>query len=185
MELISREGAIEILKRHIKNDKLIKHCLAVAAIMEEIAKVKGKDQEVWYLTGLLHDVDYEECNGNMNRHGLIAEKILKGVLPQECISAIKSHNKSTGYKDDSDLATALKASDSLSGLIIATALVMPDKKLSSIKLKSVKKKFKQKDFARGVDRENILLCENLDFSLDDFIGMGLKALNNISDELGL
>jgi len=185
MALISREEAMEILKEHIKNENLLKHCLAVAAIMEEIAKVKGEDQELWYITGLLHDVDYEECNGDINKHGLMAEEILKDVLPEESVSAIKAHNENTGHKDESDLATALKASDSLSGLIVATALVMPDKKLSSVKVKSVKKKFKQKDFARGVDREEILLCENLGFSLNEFIELGLKALNAISEDLGL
>ncbi|HIQ49943.1 MAG TPA: HDIG domain-containing protein [Nanoarchaeota archaeon] len=183
--MLSKEQAIELLKMHVKNDKLIKHCLAVAKIMQSLAHELKENEELWYLTGILHDLDYEKTKENMKEHGIKSAEILVGKLPEQALLAIKAHNEMTGYKPESKLALALRASDAVSGLIIATALVMPDKKLASIKVESLKNKFKQKDFARNVRRDNILLCEKLGISLEKFLEISLNALKEISSELGL
>jgi len=183
--MLSREEALELLKANLKNDKLTKHSLAVASIMQALAKELGESEELWYLTGLLHDLDYEQTKANMKEHGIKSAELLEGKLPEQALSAIRAHNELTGYRDESNLAVALKASDAVSGLIIATALVMPDRKLASVRVESLKNKFRQKDFARNVKRENILLCEKLGLALEKFLEISLNALKEISEELDL
>ncbi len=183
--MISREEALNLLQQYLKNEKLVKHCLAVEAIMKAIARELGEDENLWGLVGLLHDLDYQLVGKDMSKHGLITVEILKDKLPPNALDAIKAHNELTGYKCETKLAYALKASDQASGLIIATALVMPHKKLNEVKLSSLLKKFKQKDFARSVKREKILLCERLGLSLERFMEIALNALKHIHKELGL
>lgn len=183
--LISREEALELIRRHVGSDKLVKHMLAVEAIMRALARRLGGDEELWGLTGLLHDLDYEIVGKDMSKHGLVSAEMLKDILPEEALNAIRAHNEHTGFKDDTPLAKALRAADQVSGLIIATALVMPNKKLAEVKVKSLLKKFKQKDFARNVKREKILLCRDLGLELEEFLEIALKALQGISDNLGL
>ncbi len=183
--MISRNEALELIEKYIKNDKLRKHMIAVEAIMRALAQKLNENEELWGLVGLLHDLDYEIVGKNMNKHGLISAQMLEGKLPSEALNAIRAHNELTGFSDDSKLAIALKAADQVSGLIIATALVMPNKKLAEVKVKSLKKKFKQKDFARNVKRDKILLCEKLGLSLNEFFQISLEALQSISKELGL
>ncbi|NPB00244.1 MAG: HDIG domain-containing protein, partial [Crenarchaeota archaeon] len=168
------EEALDLVRRHVKNDKLIKHMLAVAAIMEKLAERLGEDRELWKLVGLLHDIDYELTQSQPEKHGLAAAEILRGKLPEHAIRAIQAHNELTGVKDDSKLAIALRAADAVSGLIVAAALVMPNKRLSEVKLDTLLRKFKQKDFARGVKREKILECEKLGMSLEDFLSLSLE-----------
>jgi len=184
-KMISRDEALKLVEKYVKNDKLRKHMLAVEAIMRALARRLNEDEELWGLVGLLHDLDYEVVGKDMSRHGLVSAQLLGDKLPINALNAIRAHNELTGFKDDSKLAIALKAADQVSGLIIATALVMPNKKLSEVKVKSLKKKFKQKDFARNVKREKILLCEKLGISLQEFLEISLKALQGISRELGL
>ncbi|HIQ03312.1 MAG TPA: HDIG domain-containing protein [Desulfurococcales archaeon] len=183
---ISRDEALRLLKQYLKSDKLVKHCLAVEAIMRCIARELGENEVLWGLTGLLHDIDYEVVGGDMKKHGVVSsENILKGKLPKEALDAIKAHNELTGFKCNSKLAYALKAADQISGLIIATALVMPSRKLSEVKVSSLMKKFKQKDFARRVRRDDIKLCERLGIPLEKFMELSLKALQEIHEDLGL
>ena len=182
---INRDEALKLIKENVSNEKLIKHMLSVEAIMKSLAKKLGEDEELWGLVGLLHDVDYERTINEFSKHGLISAEMLKDKLPSEALDAIRAHNEMTGFKCNSKLSNALIASDQLSGLIIATALVMPNKKLSEVKVRSVIKKFKQKDFARNVRRDKILACEKLGLSLEEFVDIGLRALQEISDELGL
>ena len=187
--MISREEALELLKRYLKDDKMVKHCLAVEAIMRTLARRLGEDEELWGLIGLLHDIDYDITNKNPLRHGLEALRILKGLLPDYALEAIAGHNEHNGFEVKSPEALrilpALRAADHLSGLIIATALVMPHKKLEEVKVKSVKKKFKSKDFARGVNRNRIREIEKLGVSLDELFSIGLEALKAIAPQLGL
>jgi len=185
LAMITRDEALRLLRENVRNDKLLKHMLAVEAIMRSIAKRINEDEELWGLVGLLHDVDYERVGKDMSKHGLESAEMLRGLLPEEALNAIKAHNDLTGFKDDSPLALALKAADQLSGLIVATALVMPHKKLEEVKVKSLKRKMKQKDFARSVDRAKILLCEQLGLSLTEFLEIGLRALQEIHECLGL
>ncbi|MCD6402835.1 MAG: HDIG domain-containing protein [Candidatus Aenigmarchaeota archaeon] len=183
---MNREEALELVKQNIKNQNLFKHVLAVEAIMKELAKRFGEDEELWGLVGLLHDLDYEKTMDEPMKHGLLTAEMLKGKVPEEVLNAIRSHNHEyTGFKPQTRMDKALIAADAISGLIVACALVMPDKKLSSVKVKTVKKKFKQKDFARRVNRENIRMCEEIGLSLEEFFELALKALQRISDELDL
>ena len=183
---MKREDVIELLKSHLKNKNLIKHCLAVGAIMKKIAEKMGRDPQKWEIVGILHDIDYEKTKDDFSKHGILAEQILEGYLDKGSLHAIKAHNyENTGVQPITKMDYALIASDSISGLIVATALVMPSRKLEEVKVKSVLKKFKQKDFARNVNRENILFCEKLGFSLEEFANLSLEALKEISEELGL
>ena len=183
--MINRESALKLLYSKVKERNLIKHMLAVEAIMRALARHLGEDEELWGLVGLLHDIDYEETKKCFEKHGLVSAEILKEMLPENALNSIRAHNEMTGFKDDSKLTKALMAADQLSGLIIATALVMPNKKLSEVKVKSIKKKFKQKDFARRIRRDKIKLCEEIGVSLQEFFRIGLEALQSISSELGL
>ena len=183
--MLSYEEALKLVKSHVKNDKLVKHMIAVGEIMHDLATRLGEDPKLWRLVGLLHDIDYEETKNNPRMHGLRSAEILEGMLPEEALKAIKAHNDLTGFKYESKLTYALKAADQVSGLIVATALVMPHKKLCEVKVESLIKKFKKKDFARRVDRSKILLCEKLGLSLREFLEISLKALQRIHEKLGL
>ncbi len=184
--MISRDEALELIRKYVRSDKLVKHMIAVESIMRALARRLGEDESLWGLVGLLHDVDYELTQSDFSKHGIVStETILKGRLPEQALSAIRAHNEMTDHKDDSKLALALRAADQVSGLIVATALVMPSKRLSEVKLETLKRKFKQKDFARGVDREKIRLCERIGLSLDEFLDISLKAMQSVSDKLGL
>ena len=187
--MISRDRALEMLRRYISDEKIRKHCIAVEAIMRALAKRLGEDEELWGLVGLLHDLDYELVNKDPKVHGLKTMELLKDYLPRYALEAIALHNEHNGFKSNDPnaikISLALRASDHLSGLIIATALVMPNKKLAEVKVRSLKKKFKSKDFARNISRERIREIEKLNLSLDEFFKIGLEALQNIAHELNL
>ena len=186
--MISIEKALELVEREIENDNLRKHMLAVSKIMDALADRMGiaaEDKEKWMLIGLLHDLDYERTKDNLDKHGIVTAEMLKDELPDECLQAIKAHNKRTGFKPNSVMGKALIAADAVSGLIIPTALMMPTRKLSEVSVKSLKKKFSDKSFARSVSRESIMVCEELGFERKEFFTLALDALQQISDELEL
>ena len=187
---ITREEAFELLKTRLKNQGLIKHCLATEAIMRRLAERKGKDPDLWGIAGLLHDLDYDETKDNPEKHGLVTEELLKGFeggnISQELIDAIKSHNaEALGIERSLDFHFAITSAENITGLIVATALVMPDKRIAQVKPKSVIKRMKEKHFARSVNRDGIRLCEEIDIPLPDFVEISLQAMGDISDELGL
>jgi len=183
--LITREKAWEWVCEWVSNENLRKHLLAVESAMRHYARIYGEDEEKWGLAGLLHDIDYEMVGNDWDKHGLVSAEMIRDLLPEAALHAIKAHNPKTGVGLESRLDIALIAADSLSGLIIATALMMPGKKIAEVRVKSLINKFKDRSFARGVDRNNILLCEKLGISLDDFFSLGLTALTALSEELGL
>lgn len=184
--MLTREEALKIVKEHVSKRNIIYHMLAVEAIMRGLAKHFGEDQEKWGLVGLVHDIDYEKTEATPEKHSLIAEQILKGVLPEELLRAIKAHNfKHTGVEPKNRMEKALIASDAVSGLLVACALVMPSKKLAEVKVETVSKKFKDKDFARGAERERILLCEEIGVQKEKFFEIALNALKEIAAEIGL
>lgn len=189
MVLISRSEALELLKRYVRDEKIIKHCLAVEVIMRGLAERLGEDAGLWGLVGLLHDVDYDYVERDMKRHGLEAYNILKGLLPEHALQAIAGHNEHNGFTVTDEYAKkilhALRASDHASGLVVATALVMPSKKLEEVKLDSLIRKFKSKDFARGVNRERIREVEKLGVKLEEFLEIALTSMKKIAGELGL
>ncbi len=183
---MNRDEALTLVKENVGNKKLLNHMLAVEAIMRRLAEHLGENVEVWGLTGLLHDIDYEKTLGNPKAHGLVAEEILGGRVKDEVVRAIKAHNyENTGVEPLSTMEKALIAADSISGLIIACALVMPSKKLRDVKLKTIRKKFKDKDFARGSSRERIMFCEEIGIERDEFFKIALEALQSIGEQLGL
>ena len=184
---ITREEAIDLLKENLRNENLIKHCLATEAIMRLLAKRLGEDEELWGIAGLLHDLDFEKTKDSPSEHTLIAERILRerGVT-EEVISAIKSHNaEGLGLERAGRFEHLLAAAETITGLIVAAALVRPDKRLAGLKPKSIRKRMKEKAFARAVRREVIAECEEAGLGLDEFIGISLEAMQGISDKLGL
>mgnify|MGYP000400851757 FL=1 len=184
--MMSREEAIRLVRENVSNEKIVLHMIAVSAIMKALARRLGGDERLWELVGLLHDIDYERTKKDPKRHGLEAESILGDRVPSEVIRAIKAHNfENTGVAPESDLEKALIAADAVSGLVIASALVMPSKKLEEVRVETLERKFKQKDFARSVSRERIRFCEQLGIPLREFLEISLNALKEISSDLGL
>jgi len=187
--LLSREEALKLLREYLRDDKMVKHCIAVEAIMRALAKRLGGDEEVWGLVGLLHDIDYDVTGRDLKTHGLKAMEILRGALPEELLRVIACHNENTGIEPETEegrkMCIALRAADQISGLIVATALVMPHKRIEEIKLSTLKRKFKSKDFARGVRRDRIAGIEELGIGLDEFMQLALDAMKSVAPELGL
>ena len=184
---IERDEAMDLLKKYIKNENLIRHCLASEAVMIELAKRFGEDEEKWALAGLLHDLDVELVNADLSVHTLEAERILReNHVDEEIIEAIKMHNEMASKKKRSEkFHHALAAGETITGLIVATALVYPDKKLASVKPKSIKKRMKEKAFAAGVNRETIMECEKIGIDISEFSEISLTAMRGIADQLGL
>jgi len=184
--MLGRDDALRLLEENVRDRKIILHMIAVGAIMKELARYFGEDEEVWELVGLLHDIDYERTKDDPSRHGLVAEEILRSLVSEDILRAIKAHNfENTGIEPRTRMEKALIASDAISGLIIACALVMPSKKLEEVKVRTIKRKFKQKDFARNVRRERILFCEQIGIPREKFFELALNALKGVSGELGL
>lgn len=186
---MDRQTAINLLRENLKNKNLIKHCLALEAVMRKLANhpAIGGDADTWGLAGLLHDLDYEETLTDPQKHTLIAAERLKEALaPVEIINIIKAHNsEALGIARESRADKAIYAADPLTGLIVAAALIHPDKKLNSIDPQFVLNRFKEGSFARGSNREQIKTCEELGLSLEEFISLGLGAMQEIAAELGL
>ena len=184
---MNRQEALDLLNSHLRANNLRKHCLATEAIMRALAVRLGEPVDLWGIAGLLHDLDYEETADNPSEHGLKTAAILaESDLPPEVISAIKAHNaEALGLARQSKLDFALTCAESITGMVIATALVYPDKRLASVKAKSIIKRMKKKDFARRVNRDQIRLCEEIGVPIAEFAELSLRAMQGISDELGL
>jgi len=183
---LNREEALELLKANINRRNILLHMLAVEAILKALAKHLGEDETLWGLTGLLHDIDYERTASNFEKHGVLAQDVLKGKVPEEVLKAIKAHNhEHSGVMPETNLEKALIASDSVSGLIVACALVMPSKKAKDVEQATIHKKFKDKDFARGADRQRIALCEELGIPKEKFFEIALRGIQAASQDLGL
>jgi len=183
--MISRENALNLLNDNIRNANMIKHCLASEAVLRAIALKLNKDQDEWGLAGLLHDIDVEITNADPYKHGPYAAGMLDGLLSPEAIDAIVMHNEmATGKERSIVFQHALAAGETITGLIMATAMVYPDKKLASVKTKSITKRMKEKAFAASVKRENILECELIGIPIEEFAELSLTAMQEISDELG-
>lgn len=184
--MISREIAVKLLNDNIKSINMHRHCLASEVVMRALALKMNADPDEWGLAGLLHDIDVEITNTDSYKHGPYAAGMLDGLLSPEAVDAIVMHNEvATGKERTTVFQHALAAGETITGLIMATALVYPDKKLASVKVKSITKRMKEKAFAASVKRENILECEQIGIPLTDFAEMALTAMQEISDELGL
>ena len=180
---MTREEALALLKTHLKNRNLQKHCLAVEAAMAIFAEYFNEDIENWALAGLLHDLDYESTVNDFPRHGKETVEMLKDKgLDEKILYAIEAH---PGHVERiSNMDKVLYAVDSLTGLIVAAALMHPDKKISSLNTDFILRRFKEKRFAAGANREQIQSCEEFGMSLEDFIEHTLHAMAGIENELG-
>lgn len=184
---MEREKALELLKKHVKDEKMRVHCLASEAVLRSLARRLGEDEDKWGLAGLLHDIDVEVTNADPERHALEAENILSEYnLDPEIIDAIRMHNeKATGLERRTTFQHALAAGETITGLVYATTLVYPDKKIASVKPKSVVKRMKEKAFAASVNRDHILECEKIGIPMPEFAEISVNAMKGISDEIGL
>jgi len=183
---MTREEALDSVRANVENENLVKHMLATEAIMLALARQFGEDEEEWGLTGLLHDIDVELTEGDMNSHSKLGADLVREMGASEAVvHAVLCHNEAHGIPLETKLDKALFCADPLTGLITAAALVRPDKKLASVEAKSVKKRFKEKSFAAGVNREQIASCVELGLELDEFIELGLTAMQGVAAELGL
>jgi uncharacterized domain HDIG len=180
---MTREEALALLKTHLKNRNLQKHCLAVEAAMAHFAECFHEDEEMWALAGLLHDLDYESTVDNFARHGKDSVEMLKDKgLDEKILYAIEAH---PGHVERiSNMDKVLYAVDSLTGLIVAAALMHPNKKISSLNTDFILRRFKEKRFAAGANREQIKSFEEFGMSLEDFIEHTLHAMAGIEKELG-
>lgn len=183
---MTKEEAVELMKSRLANENLRKHVLAVEAVMRGLARRLGEDEDLWGLAGILHDIDYEETKGDPQRHSAVGAQLLREMgLEEEVVQAVRAHNPRHGDPRETPMAKALYSADPLTGLIVAAALVHPDKKLSAIDPQFVMKRFGEKAFARGANREAIRSCSELGLGLEEFIEIGLSSMRGISGVLGL
>jgi len=183
---VTREEALDSIRANIENKNTIKHMLATEAIMRALARRFGEDEDEWGLTGLVHDIDMELTEGDMSTHSKLGADLARELGASEAMAhAILCHNQAHGIPRDSRLDKALFCADPLTGLIVAAALVRPDKKLAGVEAKSVMKRYKEKSFAAGASREQIAQCAELGLELDQFIELGLAAMKGIASSLGL
>jgi putative nucleotidyltransferase with HDIG domain len=184
---MTRSDAESLLKKYVRNEKMLYHCYASEAVMRAIARKLGRDEEKWGIAGLLHDIDSEITNADPEKHALVAAELLRDEgLEEDIIDAIRMHNEeATKLERTTEFQHALAAGETITGLIYATALIYPDKKIKDVKPKSVTKRMKQSAFAASVSRENIKECEKIGIPLNEFVEISLNAMKEIAEEIGL
>jgi predicted hydrolase (HD superfamily) len=193
--MVTRERVQELLDKYVSTEWLKLHMRESEVIMRNLAKHFGEDENLWGLSGLLHDIDYDYVNKDPERHVVEFDKILEMEnlkigedIPQEMYHAIKAHyeeNSAIEEKRENNLDYALSAAENISGFLVACALVQPDKKIKSVGVDSVLKKLKKKDFAKAVNRELIYDIEKTGMSLEELVSIALESLDEISEEIGL
>lgn len=191
--MITRDQALTLVRTHVKNENIVKHMLALgtvmAALYDKLQPTDGSTREEWYIAGLLHDGDYcDEVPSNKQGIQITTWARQAGyTIPEHVAHAMAAHNRTnTGVEPENPFDWSIFCADSLTGLIVAAALVIPSKKLSDVKVSSVLKRFRESGFARGTRREDIALCQDkLNLSLEEFVSMSLTAMQNISDDIGL
>jgi predicted hydrolase (HD superfamily) len=184
--LPTREQAIALLHEWVENPNLRKHCYAVEAALRAYARAQSEDEERWGLTGLIHDFDWER-HPDAERHPMKGVELLRSLgWPEDICRAVLGHATYSGVPRDTPMARTLFACDELCGFLVACALVTPEKSLDSVEVASVKKKLKRADFARNVNRDDIVTgTAELGADLDRHIAFVLEAMRGIKDELGL
>ncbi len=189
---MTHEDAYRLLTIYLKSPHLIKHCLATEATMRALykrlhTKTTPEEELTWGITGLLHDADYELAKNHPEKHGLLLFEKNLMEFPPEIAYAIKAHNyKYTKVQPNSPMDWSICCCDELTGLVVASALVHPDRKLASLDVDFVMNRYGEKSFAKGANREQIALCEQqLGIPLREFVEITLKAMQGISSTLGL
>lgn len=181
---MTREEAWQLVQDKIKNENLRKHILAVEAVMRGLAQHFGENAELWACAGLLHDIDYEETLNDPSAHGKIGADFLQRLGVENIIvNAVLAHADKAPR--DCLINKCIFCADPVTGLVVAAALVRPDKKLAGVEVKNLLKRFKEKRFAAGADRNRISACEQAGLSLEEFLRIALQSLQNIANELGL
>ena len=182
---MNREEILDSIRANVQDKNTVKHMLATEAIMRALARKLGEDEEEWGLTGLLHDIDVELVEDDPESHGKLGADVARELGASEGMAhAILCHNEAHGIPRETKLDEALFCADPLSGLVTASALVHPNK-LKGLTAKSVMKHFRQKSFAAGVNREQVLSCQEIGLELEEFITLGIEAMKDIASELGL
>ncbi len=183
---MTRQQALDIVHEYVKNENLVRHMLAVEAAMAAYAHIFNEDEEVWRVVGLLHDFDWE-IHPTLDEHPQKGADILRSRgVDEEIVQVILSHADHTGVPRDTLIKKALYACDEITGLITAAALVRPSKKLADVEVKSIKKKFKDKSFAKGANRQDIIEgAQELDVDIWEHTQTVLKAMQAIAPDLGL
>jgi len=183
--MISRDEALTLLKEHIKEPNLINHCLESEAVLRGLAARLGRDAELWGITGLLHDLDYSTME-NESRHGLDSADMLAGKLPDEALAAIRRHafEMNGAEAPETEFDFALRCGETVTGLVHAGALVRPTR-IDGMKVKSLKKKMKDKAFAASVNRDCIRECDKIGLELGDFLQIAIGSITSIAPEVGL
>jgi putative nucleotidyltransferase with HDIG domain len=183
---VDREQLVKEVEARITTKNLFKHILAVEAVMRGLARHFGEDEDRWGAAGLLHDIDYEETKTDPATHSLLSGKIAEELgYDEEIVDAVKAHNHYHGIPRTTRMAKALYSADPLTGLIVAAALISPEKKLSAIDTDFVVHRMGEKSFAKGANRDTIRACSELGLSLEEFVSIGLSAMQGIHEELGL
>lgn len=184
MTLPTRDEAHALLLQHMQDEGLLRHCYAVEAGMRAMAAFLGRHEPLWQITGLLHDIDYQE---HPHTHPAEGVALLKSRgLPDDLVHAVAAHAQALGVPKESPLDWALSGVDEVTGLIMATALVKPNKTLAEVEARSVRKKMKDKAFARAVSREGIVAsAAALGIELEAFIDVVLKGMQGVHESLGM
>ena len=184
--MIERQSALTLLADQKTPPSLLQHALASEAIMRALAQHFGENEDLWGLTGLLHDLDYPATPENAARHGLDTAEMLAGQLPDEALTAIRAHNAEMNGAAGpaSRFDYALRCGETVTGLISAAALMRPTG-MEGMEVKSIKKKMKDKAFAASVCRDNIRQCAEAGLELDAFLALSIEAMRAHAAELGL
>ena len=183
---MDRATANRVVEEHVESDSLKRHLFAVETCMRAYARKEGEDEETWGVAGLLHDFDWEVCPTPESHPTFGAEILRARGFPEEIVRAVLSHGNHTGISRETTMEKALFACDELSGFVTAVALVRPTKSLSDTKVSSVKRKMKDKAFARSVSRDDMRQgAEELGVELDDLIAFVIDALKPVAPQLGL
>ncbi|HHT84345.1 MAG: HD domain-containing protein [Bacillota bacterium] len=183
---MTRDELVAEVSKRVTTKNLFKHILAVEAVMRRLARHFGEDEERWGAAGLLHDIDYDETRDNPHLHSIKSAEIAAGLgFDEEIVDAVKAHSDIHGLPRDTRMAKALYSADSLTGLIVASALISPGKRLAGIDTEFVMNRMGEKAFARGANRDAIRSCSELGFEVEEFVSLALEAMQGISKELGL
>lgn len=184
---MERDKVLNLLEENLNKDNLVKHSLAVEAAMKELADYFDEDVDKWGVCGLLHDIDYEKTEGDLETHSKVGSEMLREWgFEEEVCDAVLTHNEAHGVEPETLMAKSLYCADPLTGLIVAATLVLPSKRISDLKVENVLNRFKEEDFASSVNRENIKQCESLlGLDLEEFVGIVLRSMQKISEDLGL
>ena len=178
--MLDRNAALDLIAGFSPEPHMVQHALASESVMRALAGHFGEDADLWGITGLLHDVDYPLTKETPEQHGIKAMEVLAGKLPDAAIAAIAAHSSEyTGIEPKTRMDTALRAAETITGLISAAALMRPTG-MEGMQAKSLKKKMKDKAFAASVSRERIKECETIALPLDDFLELAIKAMTPAS-----